>query len=155
MAAPIVAAAAVEGLSKNKAAPYVLGGLILVSAVGSFFIVRGVLKKIGLIEDKKKQRLIKRLIKLNHFNPSFYEPSKISIDNFRAKEIADQIEEAMSGVGTDEESLYGAVREVSNPHNMSLVSKEYQIRHGESLIDAIVDELNTNEIERLLKTIKA
>jgi|DEB0MinimDraft_10_1074344.scaffolds.fasta_scaffold02741_10 hypothetical protein len=153
MAAPLVAAAAVDGLSKNKATPYVIGGLILVSTVGGFLLVRGTLKKLGIIEDKEDTRINEKLSKLNHFKPNFYNPIKTTIDPFRAKQIAYVFEKAASGVGTDEEALYGAVREAANPHNMSLVSKEYMIRYEESLIDVIIEEFNKNEKKRLLKTL--
>ena len=153
MAAPLVAAAAVEGLSKNKATPIVLGVLILGSTIGGFFLVRGMLKNLGIIEDKEDIKINEKLIKLNHFKPNFYSPTRTTIQSYRAKEIADIFEKAASGVGTDEEGLYGAVREASNPHNMSLVSKEYMIRYEESLIDVIIDEFNKNEKKRLLKTL--
>jgi len=153
MAVPLVAGAVAQGLSKNKATPYILGGLILVTTVGGFLIVRSALKKLGLIEDKEETRINQKLTKLDHFNPNFYSPIKTTIDSFRAKEIADIFEDSTSGIFTDEEELYGAVREASNPHNMSLVSKEYMRRHDESLIDVIIKNLNKNEKKRLLKTL--
>jgi hypothetical protein len=153
MAAPLVAASAVDGLSKNKATPIVLGVLILGSTIGGFFLVRGMLKKLGIIEDKEDVKFIKKLTTLNHFNPNFYQPNRLSISSFRAKELADIMDSSISGVGTDEEELYGAIREASNPHDMSLVSKEYMIRHEKSLIDSIISELNKREKERVLKTL--
>lgn len=146
-----------NSVAKNKTAPIVIGVLIVGGAlIGYFGIVKPILCKLNISScrsDRKRDKDIEKLLSLDHFDPNYYNSSRLRISHFRAKELADQLDDAISGAGTDEESLYGALREANNPDDLSLVSKYYNVRHQTSLVDRIINDLDDDEIRQVLITL--
>jgi hypothetical protein len=147
-----------DSVAKNKTAPIVLGVLIVGLGFLSYFgVVKPILCKLNISDcrsDRQRKRNIEKLLSMNAFDPNFYRADMITISHFRAKELADQLDDAISGSGTDEDSLFGALREAKNPNNLSLVSKYYGVRKGMSLVDRIINDLNDNELNQVLTTLK-
>ncbi len=146
-----------NSVAKNKTAPIVIGALIVGGAlIGYFGIVKPILCKLNISScrsDRRRDKDVEKILSLNHFDPNFYRSDMVSISHFRAKELADQLDDSISGAGTDEDSLFGALREAKSPNNLSLVSKYYGVRQGMSLANRIVSDLSDDEIGQVLTTL--
>ena len=162
MVGKLIASDVAGGLAKNKATPYVIGGVVIVSLGLVYFgVARPLLCHFNVFTNCKKHRKEKGLLKLNAFNPSLANPKNISITHDRAKKLAEQIEDALgytmnpvSWFDDNEEALYGALQSAGSIYNVSLISRMYEAKYGESLSGRLMSKLNTEEIEKVELIIK-
>jgi len=71
-----------------------------------------------------------------------------------AKAIAAQLEEAMSGLGTDEEAIYGALAG-RRAEDVQGISRAYQDTYKKDLVAELRDELTEDEFERIRPSLEA
>lgn len=158
MAAPIVAAAAAGKMAENKWTPIVLGVIIIGGAVGTFFLAKRGLCAVGLAEcgyQRRAKRTLKKLQKLDAFNPNYYQNQRLTITHNNAKIKADELEDSFGFWDDDEEKVYGVLSSIKSPDDMSLVSKYYGIRHGVSLVDEMGEQLgDEDEAKRMWQIVK-
>ena len=142
-------ASAISGLAQNKWTPIVLGVVVLGGVALLYFgVFRPAMCKLGLATcrtDEKKAKLIQDIVKFDGFNPNYYNPASITIDPTRAKILADNVDDAMGLFNDNEEIIYGILREIGNKNNLSLISKEFKIRHGEGMGEFITNKINGDE----------
>ncbi len=153
----MMASKAMEGLSQNKATPYVIGGLVLVGlGITYLAVVRPVLCLTGAITCKKKKKALS-IMSFKGFDPNYYRPEKLTISPARAKKLADRLYDSGGFFNDDEGSIYGALEEAGSAHNLSYISKEFAIRHGRSLAEFLTyhldDAAETDRIKDILTTI--
>ena len=156
MVQALVASKAVEELSKNKATPYVIGGLVLLSlGVTYFVIVRPILCLTGMKTCKKDKKAL-NIMSFKGFDPGYYRPEELTISPARAKKLADRLYHAGGFFNDDEGSIYGALEEAGNAHNLSYISKLFAIRHDRSLAEFLTyhldDAAETDRIKDILAT---
>lgn len=72
----------------------------------------------------------------------------------QAEALARQINDAVSGPGTDEEAIYGALAG-RTPDDMTDIRDVYQQLFGETLDAALRDDLNDEEMERIRPVLEA
>ena len=71
MVGAVAGAKAVEGLSQNKATPYIIGGIILVGIGITYFgVIRPILCKTG-IADCKSSKKIRDIMSYKGFDPNY------------------------------------------------------------------------------------
>jgi hypothetical protein len=154
MVAQMAAADAAGKLAQNKWTPIVLGIVIVGGATLSFFAMRAVLCKLEVIEcatDRRAKRALNKLMKLDAFNPNFYQSSMLTITHNNAKIRADELNSAFGVFNDDEEGVYSVLRQVGTENNMSLVSKYFEQRHNSSLVDQLAYYLDDeDEAKRML-----
>jgi hypothetical protein len=150
------AAGAAQGLASNKYTPIVIGVLIVGGAVGTYFLAKRGLCAIGLAEcatDRRAKRTLKKLQKLDAFNPNFYKNTQLTISHNAAKIKADELEDAFGFWNDDEEGVYRVLQSIATPDDMSLVSKYYGIRHESSLVDDMSYHLDDEDEAKRMWTI--
>ncbi|MBL4574818.1 MAG: hypothetical protein JKY51_01800 [Opitutaceae bacterium] len=150
MVGAIAGAKAVEGLAQNKATPYVIGGLVLLTLGASYFLViRPVMCKVGLASCKNDKKILD-LMKYKGFNPNYSRPSKTTISHERAKKLALKIKDAGSFFNDDEGAFYSVLEEIGSADNLSLVSRMFTAKKYGSLAEYITNYLDeTEEIKRV------
>jgi hypothetical protein len=90
-------------------------------------------------------------MKLDAFNPNFYQSSMLTITHNNAKIRADELNSAFGVFNDDEEGVYSVLRQVGTENNMSLVSKYFEQRHNSSLVDQLAYYLDDeDEAKRML-----
>jgi hypothetical protein len=157
----VVATELASNVAKNKATPYIIGGVVLVSLGLTYFgIVRPLLCYFKVIECKGARKE-KELLTLNAFNPKIANLDITTITYDKAKQLAEQINDALgytinplSWVDDDEEAVYGAIQSAGSVNNLSLVARMYEAKYGESLGGRIGAKFNTSEIDKVTEIIK-
>jgi hypothetical protein len=150
MAAPLIAAAVGGNLAKNKATPYVIGGVVIVTLGLSYFgVIRPILKKLGVLSGKE-DKLERELLEMKAFDPNYANPSTTTISHEEAKKLAITIEDSLSWTGDKEEAIYNAFQQAGSHNNMSLISRMYSARFGSSLIEDVTSRFNEEELKKLL-----
>lgn len=149
MSAPLMAAQA-AGQAK-PANLLIVGGVVVgVTAIAYFGIVRPVMKKLGLVADKKYIRNLAKISDYKGFDPTFYRPSKVTISADRAKILADMAKDSVGYFNDDESNLYSILQEAGTPDNLSFLAKTYNIRHKGSLGQLYFDYMGRPaEVERV------
>tara|TARA_Y100000004_G_scaffold97198_1_gene108792 strand:- start:1400 stop:1897 length:498 start_codon:yes stop_codon:yes gene_type:complete len=160
MVQKVIATELASNVAKNKATPYIIGGVILVSLGLTYFgIVRPLLCFFKVL-DCGRSKSEKQLFELKAFNPQVANLNNTTITPELAKTLATQIQEALgyswnpaSWVDDDEDSLYGAIQRAGSVNNMSLVSRYYESMYDESLVARIVSKTNPEEREKIVTII--
>ena len=114
--------------------------LLIGAVIGTVYLAKKGLCKIGLAEcatDRRAKRTLKKLQGLEAFNPNYYQNTKLTISHQGAKIKADELESAFGFFNDDEEKVYRVLQSIKTPHDMSLVSKYYSIRHDSSVVDSL------------------
>jgi hypothetical protein len=159
MVQKVIATELATKVAKNKATPYIIGGVILVSLGLTYFgIVRPLLCFFKVL-DCGRSKEETEMYSLDAFNPQLANPNNTSITPDFARTLANQIEESLgygwnpaSWVNDDEEGVYGAIAQAGSVANMSLVSRYYASMFNESLIGRITSKMNSEELTKI-KTI--
>ena len=158
MAAPLIAAAAAGKLAENKWTPVIIGGVVVgVVALAYFGVYKPILCKFGVVEcksSKQNDKIEGELLSHKALNPNFYQARYITISHEFAKSLADDIEDALSGIGDDEDAVYSVIKSSGSEHNMSLISHYYKIRHQEDLSARIIRDFNSDERKTVLELLK-
>ncbi len=151
----VVASKAVEDLAQNKIIPYIIGGLVISGlAVTYFAIVKPALCMTGFKKCNKDKKAL-GIMNYKGFDPSFYNPTKVTISAHRAKELADQLYDAGGFINDDEGAFYAALEEAGNAHNLSFISKMFAIRKEQSLAEFVAYHLaDAAEVERIKDILK-
>lgn len=150
-----------SNVGKNKATPYIIGGVILGSlALVYFGVVKPIFCKLNILDcGKTKEEL--ELFNLDAFNTQIASLNNTSISADAARKLASQIQKALgysSSVARwfddDEDSVYGAISSAGSVTNMSLVSRYYESMYDESLVARLTSKLNSSEMEKVMTIIK-
>jgi len=157
MVGKLLVGEAVSGVVKNKYTPWIVGGVIIGGATLSYFgIIRPILCHTGVYKNCPEDRDEIDLIKLDAFNTKIANPSNITITYDKAKQLADQIYDSIdvtwnpsSWFDDDEEAVYGAISSAGSIPNLSLVSRMYEAKYGDSLGTKIADSFNRSEMKRV------
>lgn len=160
MVQKVIATELASNVAKNKATPYIIGGVILVSIGLTYFgIVRPLFCKFGVLDCGKTKEEIE-FYELDAFNPQIASPNNISISYDLARKLAIQIHDAL-GYGSvlrlfddDEDAVYGALRSAGSVADLSLVSKMYASIYNESLVARLTSKLNSSELDKVKSIIK-
>jgi hypothetical protein len=151
MSAPQMALASAASNPKNLA--IVVGGaLILVGGV-YFFVYRPVMQKFGLIPDRQAIKKLNQIKDYKGFSPTYARPSKVTISDARALELAIQAHDNSSWYNDDEGALYAVLQEAGSPDNLSTIAKRYQIRFKSSMGEMFGDALSSAEEVKRVKDI--
>lgn len=130
----------------------IITGVVIVAVTGiSYFgIVRPILKKVGIIEDKKAIKNLAQIKDYKGFDPNYHSPSKVTLSPERAKILADQVFNAAGWVNDNEDAFLGALTEAGSADNLSYLSKIFNIRHSSSMGDWYGYYMNDKqEVERI------
>lgn len=158
MVGKIIAGDAISKVASNKYTPWIVGGLVVGgTALAYFGIIRPVLCFTGVYSNCKGDRAELDIISLDAFNPKIANPRNITITHEKAKQLADQIYDAIdysvykveSWFDDDEEAVYGAISSAGSVANLSLVSRMYEARYGDSLGSMIADSFNQSEMKKV------
>jgi hypothetical protein len=153
----LVAGAANSNLAKNKWTPVVIGVLVVGGCVVSYILVKKVLCGIGLATCRSDRKLAKLVDKFNDsdsLNPNYYQASQITMTHDLAKIKADEMYDALWGAD-DEDAVYSLMRSAKSKDNMSLISKYYGLRQGQSLADNLGYEMGSEEeLKRMLEILR-
>tara|TARA_Y100001938_G_C7867727_1_gene318745 strand:- start:116 stop:613 length:498 start_codon:yes stop_codon:yes gene_type:complete len=157
MVQKVVATELASNVARNKATPYIIGGVILVSLGLTYFgIVRPILCYFKVIKCPKREKSERKLFELNAFNPQVGNLTNTTITPDTAKALAIQIQKALGygslarWVDDDEEAVYGAIQRAGSVNNMSLVSRYYESLFDESLVARLTEKTNPSEREKIL-----
>lgn len=63
-------------------------------------------------------------------------------------QIIEAIREATKGLGTDENSLYNALRMMKTKTNFNIINDVYRTKYGENIIDLLDSELSSSEMTK-------
>lgn len=150
MVGAIAGAKAAEGLAKNKATPYVIGGVVLLGLGLTYFgVVRPILCATG-VADCKKGKKMRDIMNYKGFDPNYSRSSKVSISHDRAKKLAKQIKDAGGVFNDDEGGFYSVLEEAGSADNLSLIARMFTAKYKKSLAEYITYYLDDKgEMERI------
>tara|TARA_R110001592_G_scaffold350599_1_gene646876 strand:- start:9420 stop:9917 length:498 start_codon:yes stop_codon:yes gene_type:complete len=162
MVQKVIATELASSAAKNKATPYIVGVVVLGAVALTYFgITRPLLCYFKVLKNCKGSKLEQELFSLDAFNPKLANPKNVTITYDRAKALAEQISDAIgytinpkTWFDDDEEAVYGAVQSAGSVYNMSLVSRMYEAKYGESLSGRIGSKFNPAEMEKVKTIIK-
>jgi hypothetical protein len=156
--AALGAAQAANNITKHKATPYIVGGIVLLAMGLTYFIViRPVMASLGMV-DSKQDKLEKDLLGLEVFDPNYGNPALVSITHQQAKNLASQVYEAINWYNDDEQMIYNAIQQAGTSHNLSLVSRMFSAAYQKSMVEYISSSLNAEEMQKveiIIKNFKA
>ena len=143
-------AQAIEGLSKNKAAPYVIGGVVIIGlGIAYFGVIKPVLCSFGVMECKKDKK-IRDLMSYKGFDPNYSNPSRTTISHARAKQLAIKLYRAGNLFNDNEGAFYAVLEEAGSADNLSLISRMFTAKTGGSLAEHITYYMDdARELERI------
>lgn len=147
---------AAEGLARNKATPYIIGGVVLLGMGLTYFgIVRPILCATG-VADCKKGKKMRGIMNYKGFDPNYSRPSKITISHDRAKKLAEQIYDSGGVFNDDEGGFYSALEEAGNADNLSLIARMFTAKYKKSLAEYITYYMDdAGEMERITDIINS
>jgi hypothetical protein len=135
-------------------------GLVLI-----LFIIYKIMASVGLIkttaskkEDAAKAAAVTDLRLNDYFSPEYYQKFGTQpLTDDVAKMFAKQLRSAMSGLGTDEESIFTIFGKLPNKTAISQVAMEYKNQYGfpfyimgDNLQDDLLNELSPSEVTTLM-----
>ena len=158
----VIATELATNVAKSKATPYIIGGVVLlVLGLTYFGIARPLLCYFKVIKNCKGSKLEAQLLSLDAFDPKVSNPTNTDISYPKAKQLAEQINDALgftinptSWFDDTEEAVYGAISSAGSIGNLSLVSRMYEAEYGESLSGRIGSKFNASEMEKVKSLIK-
>ena len=145
MVQAMMAGKAVEGIAKNKATPYIIGGVVLVGLGITYFgLIRPLFCFTGVL-DCKADKMGRSVMNHNGFDPNYGVPSKTTMTHDRAKVLADKIYEAGGSFNDKEGDFYSAMQEAGSSHNLSLISRMFSVKYNESMGEYITNYLDEKD----------
>lgn len=154
MAGKLIAANAAGKIAENKATPYIIGGVVLVTlGVAYFGVIRPILATLGVVSgaDDKMER---KLSDMPAFNPNYGNPSKTTMTHQQAKNLAEQLYNSISWYNDNEERIYNVIQQAGSTHNLSLVSRMFSAKYAESLLTYLTEALDADEMKKVEILIK-
>jgi hypothetical protein len=128
---------------QGKVALIVVGSIV--AAVALFYGVRLAYNKIqkGAWQSRSKRELKEQDKELKETTP------KPSYKDSEYVAMADHIEQAVDGAGTDEDAIYDVLRKMKNNQDMVKLQTAYGIRFGdEDLYESIKSDMSSSEIAK-------
>lgn len=119
----------VDNLLKNK--KYIL---YLIAAVV-------VVALLWYIKKKADQRAVEKLAAGETSTNSWIQKEN-ELSAEEKWQIIEAIHEAVSGVGTDENAVYNALRNIKTKTNFNIINDVYRTKYKENIIDVLEDELS-------------
>lgn len=150
----------ISGFTASRITLIVVGGAIVIGIV-YFGIVSPILTLVGLKEskeDKENKKTVEQGLKKPYWNPNFWRnsPNRLNYPESKYSSLAQQLHDATRGgtfgLGTDEEMVYGILRQLPSIYDISKLTDVYQISFDEDLYQMLNDELDTEEFA-ILQTI--
>ncbi|MBQ21676.1 MAG: hypothetical protein CMD31_13055 [Flavobacteriales bacterium] len=150
MTSTITGVKTVEGLARNKATPYIIGGVVLVGLGLTYFgIVRPILCATG-IADCKKGKKMRSIMSYKGFDPNYSRQGKVTISHDRAKKLAEQLYDSGGVFNDDEGGFYSALEEAGNADNLSLIARMFAAKYKKSLAEYITYYMDdAREMQRI------
>jgi|GEM_PF-1769283 hypothetical protein len=150
MTSTITGVKTVEGLARNKATPYIIGGVVLVGLGLTYFgIVRPILCATG-IADCKKGKKMRSIMSYKGFDPNYSRQGKVTISHDRAKKLAEQLYDSGGVFNDDEGGFYSALEEAGNADNLSLIARMFAAKYKKSLAEYITYYMDdAGEMQRI------
>jgi hypothetical protein len=131
-------------MDKNKIIFYIIAGLVVL------LMLDQILKAVGLKKDKadkNKDQAVNELRTNDFFNPMFYRGKAFaSIGKEPANQYAKDLHKAISGFGTDEETIYATFGKLKCQYNISEIAESYYELFGKNLLPEILNELSESEM---------
>jgi hypothetical protein len=133
---------------------YFIGILVIL------FIIYKILTKVGLIktgakirEEKNQSAAKEELLSSEYFEPSYFHDkigTYTSIGSTKTYAYSDQIHNAMSGFGTDEDLIYSIFLKLNCKINISEIATAYALNYKHRLALDLADDLNDAEVLKLM-----
>ncbi|MFZ1807611.1 MAG: hypothetical protein WAU36_10335 [Cyclobacteriaceae bacterium] len=143
---------AAETIMSSVITKVVLGAVIILLVY--MLIVRPIMKKLGIIEDKDDKARDKQVQEFgtelgSPFNPNFYK-GKVGVTlltKAAATKLANQIEAAIGFFSDDENAVYGAMRQLKTKEQLSFLADIFQQEHNADLYQMLVRNLSETEMD--------
>jgi len=143
MSAPQMALASAASNPKNIT--IIVIGVVAITGIAYFGIIRPVGMKFGLIPDRAAIRRLNKVKDYKGFSPTYARPSKVTISQDRALQLAVLAHDGYGTFNDDEGALYAVLQEAGSPDNLSTIAKRYQIRFKSSMGEMFGEALNSSE----------
>jgi hypothetical protein len=134
-------------MDKNKIILYVVLGVVVL------LMLDQILKAVGLKKDKadkNKDIAVAELRTSEYFDPMFYKGKAFAALGIEpSKQFAKDIHKAISGFGTNEESLYTTFAKLKCRYNISEIAEAYYQIYGKHLLPEILNDLTEKEMLNL------
>lgn len=75
--------------------------------------------------------------------------SNVTLSQVQLNTLADKIYKAVKGIGTDEKSIYDAMRTLNTKDDVLALIKTFGVRDSMTLREWLYDDLNNREIQRV------
>lgn len=119
-------------------------GMIAIVVLIMFFVVWNRFGKSKQeTEDANKQRDI-----ANEVNNAIT-TSNVTLTQVQLNTLADKIYNAVKGAGTDEKSIYDAMRTLQTKDDVLALIKTFSVRDSMTLREWIYDDLNNSEVSKI------
>lgn len=154
---PSIPMGAVSVNPSDKSVLLLVGGLVVIVALGYFGIYRPILQKFGLVDDKD-DRINDRLTGDLESSTAFLQkknPSGATISEDKAMGLAKDIYDAMGTWITNdcEECVYGAILNAGSKKNMQVVSYWFYQNHNQDLLGYLQNYFNHSELAEVQKRV--
>jgi len=143
-----------KNIGTTKIIVYSAIGLVVL--VGSYFgIVKPILKKMGVIDDKVDKealKLIEEANKSDYWRQDYYKnnPKNISFNDIATDttQLAEDLNKGVDGfLGTEDESLVLSVfRTLKTKEDLSYLVAIYKKEYNKDVLQDIIKELNSKEL---------
>ena len=146
-------------LAKNKATPWIVGGLVIgIPLLAYFGIYRPIMKKLGIIEGadgKALTKVVDQMKGAGFWSPSWYKQNGgDTITDEEASIFAEKINDSFGVFNDDEEQIYGVFATLGSKGNISKVAEAYSIKYNfRDLYTDLEDYLNTDELANIAQKI--
>lgn len=144
-----------------KAAETIMSSVVAKVAMGAvailliyFLIVRPIMKKLGIIEDKDDKTREKQVQAFgteldSPFNPNYYKnkPGALLLTRAAAVKLGDQLNDAVGFLWDDENAVYGVLRQLKTKDQLSYLADVFQTEHNADLYQLLVRNLSDSEMD--------
>jgi hypothetical protein len=134
-------------MDKNKIIMYVILGIVVL------IMLDQILKAVGLKKDKAdkdKDKAVENLRTNEYFDPLYYKGKAFSaIGKSPANQYAKDLHTAISGFGTDEETIYTTFGKLKCKYNISEIAESYYELYEKNLLPELLKELSEKEMATL------
>jgi hypothetical protein len=126
--------------------------VVVVVLLGYLLIVRPILQKIGIVktsEDKKREEETKTLgtSVSSPFSPTYYKQQSKAVILDNADTLAKQIHGAIGYIYDDENSVYGALRQLTTKTQLSFLADTFTKKYSEDLYQYLRRNLSDDEMD--------
>lgn len=120
----------IDSLIKNKKyILYLIGAVVLVALV-------------WYIKKKADARAVEKLASGENTDTASWIQKENELSATEKWKIIEDIHEATSGAGTDENTVYNALRSIKTKTNFNIINDVYRTKYNENIIDVLEDELS-------------